>query len=368
MNNPIDKSIRCPHCSATSKNIKRCGKDTDGTQLYLCKKCGKKFRLDKTYSEIKSCPYCNEKSPRNIKLIGRTSSGSQRYFCKTCKRSYSNRTILNKKEINNNPNCPYCNSFGVNVVKAGINKRGKQRYKCNACGRYFISEKDKVKVKNISKYNYNYSYGYGYGYGYGSKINPELEKLERKLIPDVICPVCGSVGESIKSGTTGQNRQYYRCSRCGSKYLVPSQKYKRLTEGQIKYLKKCVSKGVSKKQIAKVLNVSPRTIFRHTVEIKGKRAAKRESLLKDIEQLFKNMTTIYGLEIKYGMSRQRLNTYIREIYTIKTLNDLTEEKLNAIISFGKALNIPVEHLYKFVPASKSVQALIAEKYKKGMKL
>src|SRR5215207_5785045 len=98
--------------------------------------------------QISNCRHCNSS---NTIRHGYTRKGKQRYRCRACGRSFVRRqwfhqccrdTLRNMTEVETIQisNCRHCNSS--NTIRHGYTRKGKQRYRCRACGRSFVRNPD----------------------------------------------------------------------------------------------------------------------------------------------------------------------------------------------------------------------------------
>ena len=173
----------------------------------------------------KRCPYCNGILWKD----GHNSDGIQRYECSVCCRKSMERTY----ELEQCPRCGY-----TNIRKNGF-KDGRQKYVCNVCGRNFIERKPrKIKIKE-----------------------PIIIK---ENVYEVTCPTCRHT-KALKDGTTGGNKQYYKCIKCGTRFLENGKIRLKFKNEMIAFLTKL---GNDDKRIANLLNVSLRTIKNYRQQIR----------------------------------------------------------------------------------------------------
>lgn len=131
---------KCPKCG--KEHVVRDGKLQDGAQRYLCRDCGLRFSENSTESLSTSwkCPYCDG----TLIYSGYGKLGQREYRCKNCGKSCSGDLLTGEpikrvafRESNTSVYCPECGS--LDIRKAGFKKTRKQSYRCNNCGKQFIT-------------------------------------------------------------------------------------------------------------------------------------------------------------------------------------------------------------------------------------
>lgn len=96
------------------------------------------------------CPQCS--SPNNRKH-GLDKHGKQKYKCKDCKRTYTKHSeYISPSEIPVNLSCPSCGS--LNLIKRGFN-RGKQQYGCKDCKRIFLPNPKRTSLEIPEVFDFN---------------------------------------------------------------------------------------------------------------------------------------------------------------------------------------------------------------------
>ena len=216
------EGLKCPTCGNEDINsFYMSGKYKDGSQRYKCKKCGRLFKkkeddyktcLWKVEIEGLKCPECGNEDINSFNKAGKDKYGIQKYRCEKCGRSFKKEDdykIPNFGRIEvEGLKCPECGNENLKFFqKAGKDKDGSQRYHCTICKKYFKKEDD-YKIPNFGRI--------------------EVEGLK--------CPECGNddVKYIWKNGIYKDGRQKYKCAKCG----------KQFTGGDTKHRKKEVVEGI----------------------------------------------------------------------------------------------------------------------------
>lgn len=320
----------CPNCN--SEKTRKSGFNDNGSQRYYCNNCHKKFTPG--FSPLpkvnKECPYCHS---TNTKRGGSLASGAKRYICKDCKKGFSDNTIV-REEVHEI--CPVCNSTNIN--RCGKNPSGSQRYFCKDCHKRFTKD---IKIRPIKYW-------------------------------EVRCPVCHN-RYSVKAGVTGNGNQYYKCTKCNHKFLE-NPVYVHTTEETKNLILKMYVEGKHKKDIAKELGISDKTIYKYTKGLTHTTAQDkvRAYIIKevlngrDLNDLAKEvnykpnsimsiMTPIYKMERVTGIRRNKVINYLLENKTIEETAKLCKCSIFAV------KNIKKNYVTKFLKRKNKLNVLTALK-------
>ncbi|MBF2016361.1 MAG: tyrosine-type recombinase/integrase [Rivularia sp. T60_A2020_040] len=157
-----------------------------------------------------NCPGCGSSSYRKG---GLSSKGKQKYICKNCYRYFQGEyeKLPPKVELPEGLKCPECNSKSCR--KAGVSLNGKQKYECNNCGRYFQQECIKSK---------------------------RTYKTRVPRIPGLTCPRCGSDDYIGGGHNPATGIRIYICKGCDSRF---QDRYINKPLGVLVYKLKCPKCG-----------------------------------------------------------------------------------------------------------------------------
>ena len=154
---------------------------------------------------------CKKCGGINIVKAGKRKDGRQIYKCKDCASFFveSPKRQKNIQPINENIECKSCQ--GKNLVRAGKTKDSRQIYKCKDCNRCF-TWMNKIKAT--------------------PKQNAQREYIS--TVPqEVICKKCGKHDSLTKAGKHPDDRQVYRCKECNFYFIWDVQDKQYVLEFQL---------------------------------------------------------------------------------------------------------------------------------------
>lgn len=168
------------------------------------------------------CPEC---SSSNLNKNG-WSNGRQRYKCNSCGRHFvEGTTYKGRSPKTNTPkfDCPYCGS--PNVLRSGLLRSGKQRFICQHCKKSFSSREIltpvewkcpycESKLKRAGKSKTGKSAYFCTTCGKTSYGDPPVKSRKfKEENTKVKCPYCKSLNLVLCGTSSGTQR--YRCKDCG---------------------------------------------------------------------------------------------------------------------------------------------------------
>ncbi len=138
------------------------------------------IELEDLSDYVLKCPKCNS---QKIAKSGRTATGKPNFQCKECKRQFVHPLLKDEKNKKSkasveNPEvyCYHCESEKRDFVYRGNDERGRTRFYCNDCKKWFIDPR-------------------------------------QRFVHGVVCRRCNSY-KCSKCGTSHSGKQKYRCSQC----------------------------------------------------------------------------------------------------------------------------------------------------------